>query len=244
MTPADLLALTARHAAATPDSFRYGISFPPYDLSAPLLEGGELVWLPGGRLLDNPNVAFVIKAHADIGSLLAENAELRALIAECLALAEHDAWLAERRDGLTVRVAANVQAAKDRLARIDAALTPSTPVQATKVRLTPLNAALSHPIPAPAEDRRLVREKTTPQIEPSPDGKIQKDILYFGQRVTLACDGKCGKAWGINNRPRVTLGDGNDPDDYAFLADNEQSSFMTGQALVVDGGATARLSTE
>ena len=29
-----------------------------------------------------------------------------------------------------------------------------------------------------------------------------------------------------------------------FLADSDRSSFMIGQALVVDGGATARLSTE
>ena len=29
-----------------------------------------------------------------------------------------------------------------------------------------------------------------------------------------------------------------------FLADNTQSAFMTGQPLIIDGGATARLSTE
>jgi NAD(P)-dependent dehydrogenase (short-subunit alcohol dehydrogenase family) len=38
------------------------------------------------------------------------------------------------------------------------------------------------------------------------------------------------------------------PDEIAraiyFLADNAQSSFITGQGLIVDGGATARLSTE
>jgi NAD(P)-dependent dehydrogenase (short-subunit alcohol dehydrogenase family) len=38
------------------------------------------------------------------------------------------------------------------------------------------------------------------------------------------------------------------PDEIAkailFLVDKNQSSFMTGQAMVVDGGATTRLSTE
>ena len=47
---------------------------------------------------------------------------------------------------------------------------------------------------------------------------------------------------------RTVMGRVGRPEEIAqailFLADNSQSSFMTGQALVVDGGATARLSTE
>jgi hypothetical protein len=45
---------------------------------------------------------------------------------------------------------------------------------------------------------------------------------YFGAPVTITCDMKCNKAWGINARPRVYLTDEEeDPDDYAFLADDE-----------------------
>jgi glucose 1-dehydrogenase len=47
---------------------------------------------------------------------------------------------------------------------------------------------------------------------------------------------------------KTVMGRIGEPEDIAktiyFLADNDQSSFMTGQMLIVDGGATARLSTE
>ncbi len=47
---------------------------------------------------------------------------------------------------------------------------------------------------------------------------------------------------------KTVLGRVGTPEEIAhaiyFLADNAQSSFMTGQSLTVDGGATARLSTE
>lgn len=45
------------------------------------------------------------------------------------------------------------------------------------------------------------------------------EIVFFGQRRVVACDRKCSKAWGINNRPRIELSD--EEDDYAYLADDE-----------------------
>ncbi len=42
-------------------------------------------------------------------------------------------------------------------------------------------------------------------------------ITYFGQPAKVACDGKCEKAWGINNRPGVRVG----IDDFKFCDDSE-----------------------
>lgn len=48
---------------------------------------------------------------------------------------------------------------------------------------------------------------------------LTKNIVWFGNAAIIACDGKCDKAWGINNRPRKQFSD--DPDDYVFLSDDE-----------------------
>ena len=46
-----------------------------------------------------------------------------------------------------------------------------------------------------------------------------RDVMCFGTQAIVACDGLCSKAWGINNRPKLSFSD--DPDDHAFLADCE-----------------------
>ena len=48
---------------------------------------------------------------------------------------------------------------------------------------------------------------------------MEKIIQYFGEAAKVACDEKCNKAWGINNRPQNQLSD--DPDDYEYLSDDE-----------------------
>ncbi len=63
---------------------------------------------------------------------------------------------------------------------------------------------------------------------------LQKKILYHGLPSILACDGRCDKAWGINNRPRLyfqeslteprALAKGEEPrhdDDYVYIGDGE-----------------------
>ena len=50
---------------------------------------------------------------------------------------------------------------------------------------------------------------------------FRKEIVWFADRCVLACDGRCDKAWGINNRPRHVPPDACDDDDFAFLADDE-----------------------
>jgi len=48
----------------------------------------------------------------------------------------------------------------------------------------------------------------------------QKEIIFAGKKCSVACDGKCSKAWGINLRPRKYF-DEDSPDDYVWLSDDE-----------------------
>ena len=48
---------------------------------------------------------------------------------------------------------------------------------------------------------------------------ITKEVVCLGKKI-LACDGKCNKSWGYNNRPKEIL-DIDNEEDYVFLADEE-----------------------
>ena len=48
---------------------------------------------------------------------------------------------------------------------------------------------------------------------------ITSRFRMHGELVSLVCDGKCFKAWGIQSRPKVQLSD--DPDDFYYLPDGE-----------------------
>ncbi|MBA4380645.1 MAG: NAD(P)-dependent oxidoreductase, partial [Anaerolinea sp.] len=78
-------------------------------------------------------------------------------------------------------------------------------------------------------------------------GAVDTPMLRAGLGRGHAGDGEIQER--LDNLARKTVsGKVGKPEEIAhaiyFLADNTQSSFMTGQAMIVDGGATARLSTE
>lgn len=51
---------------------------------------------------------------------------------------------------------------------------------------------------------------------------IQKDVRFFGKVVTLTCDGRCDKAWGINSRrKKFFVPEKEDLDDFVYLGDDE-----------------------
>lgn len=78
-------------------------------------------------------------------------------------------------------------------------------------------------------------------------GAVDTPMLRAGMNRDHAGSGDLSQR--LENLARKTVsGKIGTPEEIAqaiyFLADGEQSSFMTGQAMIVDGGATARLSTE
>ncbi len=59
---------------------------------------------------------------------------------------------------------------------------------------------------------------------------MEKEITYFGQKVTVKCDGECNKSWGRNTRPRKQLS--NDPDDYMYYSNLELGEAPTNPGTI------------
>lgn len=65
------------------------------------------------------------------------------------------------------------------------------------------------------------------------DGLLVTDIIFFGRSVKLVCDGKCNKAWGIHNRPRIQY---EEEDDFAWKSDKEIPSWAPVDPKTYEGG--------
>ncbi|PLS18900.1 hypothetical protein CVD28_00425 [Bacillus sp. M6-12] len=64
---------------------------------------------------------------------------------------------------------------------------------------------------------------------------LTKEIRAFGRALTIGCDGKCEKAFGLNGRPSVQLSD--DEDDICWLADDEVGiAPTTGKTVITSEG--------
>lgn len=63
-----------------------------------------------------------------------------------------------------------------------------------------------------------------------------RSALGASGAMSVACDGRCDKAWGINGRPRVQLSP-TDEDDYAWLADSELGAALADPGTYEGGHA-------
>lgn len=50
---------------------------------------------------------------------------------------------------------------------------------------------------------------------------LSKEITAFGKKITIACDGKCNKAWGLNNRLHKKVKGSKNDDDIYYFSDDE-----------------------
>ena len=61
---------------------------------------------------------------------------------------------------------------------------------------------------------------------------IQRSMMFLGEIHIVACDGRCDKAWGVDDRPTNRLG--SDHNDFEWLADGE-----LGQAPIDPGSLSS-----
>lgn len=97
--------------------------------------------------------------------------------------------------------------------------------RALSIELAPDRIRVNAVLPGAVDTPMLHRGLTRGQLKGSNVQKLMQDL---GRRTVI---GRVGHPKEIAQA-------------ILFLADNDRSSFITGQALVVDGGATTRLSTE